>query len=235
MQQFMADLPAARVERVEKVFLKCAVDFAGPIKVKTSKLRNAKAVKGYIAIFVCFVTKAIHIELVGELTAESFVAALRRFVARRGRVSDISSDNGPNFVKSEKFLKELSKIELEQFQTTINNELLRLEIKWHFTPPASPHFNGLVEAAVKTTKYHLKRQIGDSALTVEEWTTLLCQIEAVANSRPICEMSNDPNDTTVLTPALFLNLTPMVMVPDEDLSESKSSYLTRWKQVQNLQ
>lgn len=234
MQQFMADLPAARVVESDKAFARCAVDFAGPIRVKTSKIRNAKIVKGYVAIFVCLVTKAMHIELVGDLTADSFVAALRRFVARRGRVTDITSDNGPNFVRTIKILEELSSIEMEQFEEALNNELLRQEIRWHYSPAASPHFNGLVEASVKTMKFHLKRQMGDIALTNEEWITVLCQIEAVANSRPICGMSDDPNDTTVLTPAHFLHTVPVAMVPDEDLSECRASYLTRWRLVQSL-
>lgn len=133
MQQFMADLPAARVEKIEKVFLKSAVDYAAPVRVRTSKLRNAKIVKGYIAIFVCMATKAIYIELVGNLTADSFVAALRRFVSRRGYVTDIKSDNGTNFVRTDKILDQLSAAELSKFNTEIHNELLnnishRLEV-----------------------------------------------------------------------------------------------------------
>lgn len=76
-------------------------------------------------------------------------------------------------------------------------------------------------------KFHLKREIGETALTESEWNTLLCQIEAVANSRPICELNNDPNDTTVLTPSHFLNMVPTLMVPDEDLDDYKTSYMTR--------
>lgn len=90
-QQIMADLPRSRVQVAEKAFIKSAVDFAGPVKIRASKLRNAKVVKGYISIFVCMTTKAIHIEPVGDLTADSFVAALRRFVARRGRVTDFGT------------------------------------------------------------------------------------------------------------------------------------------------
>jgi hypothetical protein len=234
MNQVMADLPAVRVEQTEKVFLKCAVDFAGPIQVKTSKIRAAKIVKGYIAIFVCMATKAMHIELVGDLTAESFIAALRRFVAKRGYVTDIYSDNGTNFVKSEKILQELSMEEKEQFMENLENVLLKHEIKWHFAPPASPHFNGLAEAAVKTTKYHIRRTINETPLTFEEWATLLAQIESIANSRPLCGLSSSPNDTMILTPAHFLQLQPVELIPNENIDECKTNYLSRWQTVQRL-
>lgn len=230
----MGDLPEARVNAVEKVFMKSAVDFAGPIKVKTSTLRNSKIQKGYIAIFVCMATKAVHIEPVCDLTAESFIAALRRLVARRGFITDIFSDNGTNFVKANKILSELSEQEQKEFESELSNEMLKHEVTWHFSPPGSPHFNGLAEAAVKSTKFHLKRAISDTALTFEELATLLCQIESIVNSRPICELSTDPNDTTALTPAHFLNLVPMEMTADMDLSDEKTNWLNRWQIIQKM-
>lgn len=231
--QIMADLPSSRVKMAEKAFIRSAVDFAGPIKVKASKLRNAKIVKGYISIFVCMTTRALHIELVGDLTAESFVAALRRFVARRGRITDLYSDNGTNFVGANKILKELSEREKDEFELQLSNELVSKEIDWHFAPPGSPTFNGLAEAAVKTTKHHLLRAIGQNALTFEELTTLLYQIESVVNMRPLCPMSNDPNELSVLTPAHFLNLVPTT-IPEENLEDTKANWLSRWQLVQRL-
>lgn len=232
-QQVMADLPQSRVQMAEKAFIRCAVDFAGPIKIKASKLRNAKIIKGYISIFVCMTTKALYIELVSDLTAESFIAALRRFVARRGRVTDIYSDNGTNFVRTNKILKELSEKEEAEFELALSNESVNSEIQWHFAPPGSPTFNGLAEAAVKTTKHHLMRTIGETVMTFEELSTLLYQIEAVVNMRPICPISSDPNELSALTPAHFLNLMPTA-IPEENLEETKINWLSRWQLIQRL-
>lgn len=231
-QQLMGNLPERRVNQPSKVFLHSAVDFAGPIYVKTSTLRASKTVKSYIAVFACMATKAIHLEAVGDLSAEKFIAALRRFIGRRGQVQSIHSDSGTNFVAANRLLHEMTENEKEQFDEKLNDELLRQNIEWHFVPPGSPHMNGLAEAAVKTMKFHLKRSMGELSFTFEELSTLLCQVEAVVNSRPLCELSSEPSEYESLTPAHFLNMTPSYDVPDDDFSETKSSYLNRWQRVQ---
>ncbi|GFV12101.1 integrase catalytic domain-containing protein [Trichonephila clavipes] len=82
-------------------------------------------------------------------------------------------------------------------------------IQWHFNPPATPHFGGLWEAGVKSLKSHLKRVVGNNILTHEEFFTLVTQVEAVLNSRPLCSLSEDPNDDLALTPAHFLTGSPL--------------------------
>lgn len=106
MEQYMADLPATRVNIVNKPFTNTAIDYTGAFFVKLSSVRGCKTQKAYIAIFVCMATKAIHLEAVTDLTADAFIAAFRRFVSRRGTVQNIFSDNGTNFVKSNKILLE---------------------------------------------------------------------------------------------------------------------------------
>lgn len=233
LSQLMGNLPQARVSVPKKVFENCAIDFAGPISTKSTKLRTGAIIKSYIAIFVCLATKALHIEAVSDLTADSFIAALRRCIGRRGKISNIYSDNGSNFVKANRILNELLEAQEEEFERELHEESIKLGIKWHFSPPASAHFNGLVEAAVKSTKYHLYRALQNVNVTFEELSTLLCQVESVLNSRPICELSADPNDLGALTPAQLLNVVTD-SVPEEDLSETKSNYLTRWELVQKL-
>ncbi|GFX24831.1 integrase catalytic domain-containing protein [Trichonephila clavipes] len=95
--QLMGNLPKHRVT-LERPFFSCGIDYAGPVLIKCNKGRGTKSTKGYIALFVCLATKAVHIEAVGDLTTESFIAALRRFSARRGAPCHIYSDNGTNFV-----------------------------------------------------------------------------------------------------------------------------------------
>ena len=93
----IGNLPVSRVTST-KPFLVCGVDYAGPILIKESRSRSRHLINSYIAMFVCFATKPIHLELVGDLTTESFMNSLRRLMARRGSVSDIYSDNATNFV-----------------------------------------------------------------------------------------------------------------------------------------
>ncbi|GFW79842.1 uncharacterized protein TNCV_3898431 [Trichonephila clavipes] len=76
-------------------------------------------------------------------------------------------------------------------------------IVWHFNPPATPHFGGLREAGIKSLKSHLKRVIGNTILTYEEFVTLVTKVEAILNSRPLTKISSDPNDY-ILTAAHFL-------------------------------
>ncbi|GFX24270.1 uncharacterized protein TNCV_1366491 [Trichonephila clavipes] len=107
--------------------------------------------------------------------------------------------------------------------------LSKEQIKWNFNPPSAPHFGGLWEAGVKSLKYHLKSVIGNSILSHEEFLTLVVQIEAVLNSRPICPLSNDPNDVETLTPAHFLVGSSLVAVPDPDYTEIPMNRLSRWQ------
>lgn len=233
MTQFMGILPTPRVN-IDKPFLNCGIDYAGPINIKTSKGRGHKSTKGYIALFICLATKAIHIELVSDLTAEGFIAAYRRFAARRGAVSNIYSDNATNFVKANKILQEHAAQEEAEFNSILYNELAKYETQWHFIPPASPHFGGLWEAGVKSVKTHLMKAIGQSTMTFEELSTLLHQIEASLNSRPLCALSSDPNDVSSLTPGHFLIGAPILAPPDTNMLDVQTNRLTRWQLIQKM-
>lgn len=200
-RQIMADLPRNRVIP-NRIFSHTGVDFAGPIFTKSyigrslGKYANINT-KSYIAIFVCLATKALHIELVSDLTSQKFIDAFKRFVARKGGVSDLYSDNGSNFVGADRILQD----HLKQLNDDplVQNYFARKGTTWHFNPPASPHHGGLWEAGVKSIKYHLRRLVRDLVFTFEEMTTILSQIEACLNSRPLCSISDDLNDMNYLT------------------------------------
>lgn len=230
----MGNLPAHRVVSA-RAFENCGVDYCGPILIKEGTLRNNKIVKAYIAIFVCLATKAVHIELVGNLSSESFLAALNRMMSRRGKIQHIYTDNGTNFVGANNELKELYRI--FQSQTT-NSKLIdntSLEgITWHFIPPNSPHFGGIWEAGVKAIKYHLKRVVGNAKLTYEALYTVLVQIEAVLNSRPITPLSNDPSDLSALTPAHLLIGDTISTTAEPDLLHIKTNRLSIWQHIKQL-
>ncbi|XP_018368765.1 PREDICTED: uncharacterized protein LOC108764860 [Trachymyrmex cornetzi] len=153
-------------------FLRVGIDYAGPILVRTSKGRGHSASKAFIAIFVCFSSKAVHLEAVSDYTAEAFLAVLRRFTSRRDLCSDIYSDCGINFSGADEQLREMLGVSSSDGRR-IAHAASSEGIHWHFNPPSAPHFGGLWEAAVKSTKYHLRRVIGETRLTFEVMSTLL--------------------------------------------------------------
>lgn len=202
-QQIMGNLPSVRLN-VTRPFKHSGVDYAGPISIKNSNLRSASTSKGYICLFVCMVTKAIHLEAVSDLTSTAFLAAFRRFTSRRGACTDMYSDCGTNFVGASKELQVLYHKNKKSLPEDLHQALSLNCTNWHFIPPASPNFGGLWEAGVKSVKFHLKRIINDRILNFEELTTLLCQIESCLNSRPLCPLSSDPSDVTLLRQRIFL-------------------------------
>lgn len=230
--QLMGDLPEARITPA-RPFLNSGIDFAGPLQVLMSKGRGAKTRKAYIAIFVCMATKAIHLELVGDLTSESFIGAFNRFVARRGRCAHIWSDHGRNFVGANKELHSAWKEANLSLPGHLADTLAADGTQWHFIPPYSPNFGGLWEAAVKSTKFHLKR-ILDTHLTYEELTTILCQIEACLNSRPLVPVDSADTELEILTPGHFLIGEAPITIPNPNLSEVNMNYLSRWQLCQRL-
>lgn len=229
----LGNLPANRIE-ASLPFIFTGVDYAGPFMIRDKKGRGFKLQKAYICLFVCYSSKAIHLELVSDLTKEAFIASLRRFVSRRGRPAEIHSDNGTNFVGANNELQELSKF-LQQAQEPIVQNLAQDGIKWKFIPPHSPHFGGLWEAGVKSAKFHIKRVMGNAQLTFEEFYTLLTQIESVLNSRPLTPMSSDPNDLLPICPSHFLIGRSLTSVVNPDVRHIPDNRLSNYQRLQQLQ
>ncbi|XP_073942495.1 uncharacterized protein [Choristoneura fumiferana] len=229
--QFMGQLPSVRVNQ-HRAFLNSGVDYAGPIAIRTSKGRGHQATKGYICLFVCMSTRAIHLEAVTDLTSQAFIAAFRRFVARRGHCQHLWSDNGTNFVGAAKDLKDLFLSGKNNVAQEVAELLANDGTTWHFIPPKMPSHGGLWEAGVQSAKKHLARVNKDTKLTYEEMATLLAQIEACLNSRPLCLMDN----TTVLplTPGHFLVGEPLIGVPDATYEHKQVGLLTRWQLIQKM-
>ncbi|XP_044594067.1 uncharacterized protein LOC123271736 [Cotesia glomerata] len=105
---------------------------------------------------------------------------------------------------------------------------------WKFNPPGAPHFGGKWEVAVKSIKFHLRRTIGDSLLTLEQYSTLLAQIEAILNSRPLTPLNEDPADLAVLTPGHFLIGQSLTAIPEPSLTDLQPARLSHWEQVQQM-
>ncbi|GFS50354.1 integrase catalytic domain-containing protein [Trichonephila clavipes] len=160
-----ASLPEERV-RMSAVFETTGVDLAGPL------LQNCDKV--WIIIFTCVVYRAIHFERISDISTQSFLLALRRFISRRGRVKTIYSYNGTNFVG-------------------LNNELQNIDwsaiiahsdfkrISWHFNPPTTAWW----ERVVRMPKELLKRNLGKASLQYDEPHTIECECEALPFEGPL--------------------------------------------------
>lgn len=228
-QPQMSTLPAWRVQP-HRPFSFVGMDYGGPFIVKESRRRNSRTNKAYLALFVCLSVKAIHLEIVSDISTEAFLAAFDRFTARRGIPCEIHSDCGTNYVGAARQLKALFK---EQATQEILNS--RTECQWKFNPPAAPHFGGIWEAAIKSSKTHLKKVIGAQVLTMEELTTLVIRIEGILNSRPISTLSSDPNDVSALTPGHFLIGQPLAAIPNRNVVDIPMNRLNRWQLIQQAQ
>ena len=139
----MGQLPFARVTP-DIVFSNVSVDYAGPVLIKLGAVRRPTVAKAYIAVFVSLSVKAVHLELVSNLSTEAFLACLRRFVLRRGKPTTIWNDHGTNFIGANRQLKDLytflRKCETED---SIMSFCGAEGIDWSYIPEKVPHFGGL--------------------------------------------------------------------------------------------
>ncbi|XP_036145841.1 uncharacterized protein LOC118646627 [Monomorium pharaonis] len=230
--QLMGDLPKARVSTPSRPFSHCGVDYAGPVQTRASAGRGITSRKAYIAVFICLATRAIHLELVGDYSTPSFLNAYLRFCSRRGLPSAMYSDNGTTFVGADRELHSAYQHALRdpdfQSKTACDN------VSWHFIPPSAPHFGGLWEAGVRSMKHHLHRILDRTTLSFEEFTTLLCRIEACLNSRPIAPLSDSFDDYESLTPGHFLIGSALNVPPEPSLLQLNENRLSRWQLIRHL-
>ncbi|XP_076660965.1 uncharacterized protein LOC143364560 [Halictus rubicundus] len=230
----MGNLPSARVTEA-RPFTNTGVDYCGPFYIKERRHRNRNRIKVYVAVFVCLAVKAIHLELVSDLTTEAFIAALRRFIARRGFCVSLHSDNGTNFVGAQNKLKELRELlKSDDHNQKVQTFLADKSIEWNFIPPRAPHFGGLWEAAVKSFKYHLTRVAGTDLFTFEDLNTLIIEIESILNSRPLTPISTDPNDLLAITPGHFLIGDSLTSLRERDFTDTPTNRLSSWQHIQQI-
>ncbi|GBO10230.1 hypothetical protein AVEN_167601-1, partial [Araneus ventricosus] len=225
--QIMGNLPKERVTPTS-AFTNCGIDFCGPFLIKFKNQRKGIYSKIYVAIFICLSTKAIHLETVSDLSSEAFIASLKRFIARR-KMAMIITDNATNFKGAKSELNRLFNL-IRKPDECLANYLSSERINWKLIPPRSPNFGGLWEAGVKSFKYHLKRTIGLYKVTLEEFDTIIIQIEGILNSRPLSPLSSDINEYEVLTPAHFLIGRPITAIPEPEIINISDNKLSRWQQ-----
>ena len=185
----MAPLPAFRVSEAPP-FSSVGIDFAGPLYCKTKKGMT----KCYIALFSCSTTRAVHLELVYDLSTPTFILCLRRFCARRGTPTVIVSDNAKTFKAASKLLKKLK--EDQAFQGYLGNK----RIQWKFNLERSPWWGGHFERLVGQVKRCLRKVLGNARLSFDELFTVLTEVENTLNSRPLTYDYDEPG-VEMLTPS----------------------------------
>ena len=239
----MAPLPEDRVtERLP--FEVIGVDFTGPVYISETKqtmkrtkkrpvemVKTTTTSKGYIALTTCAVTRAVHLELVPDMTTDAFIRSFRRFTSRRGQCSVIYSDNAATYKAAEKGVHRCYEIlNSKPFQ----DYLAEKEVHWKYICPLSPWWGGFWERLMKTIKTPLKKALSNSFLTYDELTTVLQEVEAMVNSRPLTPVTDDPDDLRYLTPANFLIGRSTINLPVRPLkSADVNPNLTR-KQLNKL-
>lgn len=150
----------------------------------------------YGALYTCLVSRAIHIELLFDLTADCFMMSLRNLINLRGYVKFMQSDNGTNIVGADKELKKA----LYEFHDQLGERIALLEIEWHFNPPESPHFGGAWERLIGVTKTCLERVLKERFPREDTLRSALTEVTNVVNSRPYTDIPLDSTEAEPLTP-----------------------------------
>ena len=233
-QQITAPLPRDRITE-SPPFEVTGVDFAGPLYVKVS----GALTKAYITLFTCAVTRAVHLELVSSQSTEHFLLALKRFIARRGLCKVIYSDNAKTFKRADQDMKEL-------WRSIKDPQLLEYfsqrGISWRFIAERAAWWGGFWERLVRSVKTCLRKVLGRASLSFEELTTILTEVEATLNSRPLTFVNNDPDEPQPLTPAHFLVGKRLTSLPPKQLLAASGNNTTlnreemtkRWRYRQRL-
>lgn len=213
-----AALPNYRTEFTEP-FSATGVDFAGPLLYKSGKNKKNKA---YIALFTCSSTRAVHLSLCKDMTADEFKKVLKEFVARRGSPSLIVSDNALTFKATKKWLATLLK------DDDLYNYLAVNDIEWRFNMSRSPWWGGFFERLIGIMKTSLSKTIGKALLKFEELEDALLDVEVFMNNRPLCYMGEE-YEAPVITPNILLRGQPTWFMEEnaEQLDDDERETMTK--------
>jgi hypothetical protein len=228
----MADLPPERFA-TDGPFSYTGVDMFGPFYVKEGR----KQIKRFVQLFTCLSSRAIHIESTSSVDTDSFIQALRRFVARRGSVREIISDNGTNFVGANNEWKRAYK---SMNHNQISDFLLSKScdwIEWKRTPPKASHMGGVWERQIRTVRSVLSALLREhsSSLNDESFRTLLAEAECIVNSRPLTvEDLDDPTSLPISPNTILTTKTKVVLPPPGEFQKADIYCRKRWRHVQHL-
>ena len=229
IEQKMADLPKDRVTPAPP-FSHTGVDLFGPYYVKEGR----KVIKRYGVLFTCLASRAIHLETANTLETDSFLNALRRFIARRGNVKVLRCDNATNFRGAERELRECLN---ELQQDVVHEYLLKHQIQWKFNAPTASHQGGAWERQIRTVRKVLGPLLVKygERLDDESLRTLFTELECIINSRPLTTVSDSADDLVPLSPDHLLKMKSAVTAPPPgDFGENDVYLRKRWRTVQYL-
>lgn len=225
-----APLPPSRAEMPFKPFKMTGVDYMGPISIKMETGEQ----KVWVALFTCAVVRAVHLEVVEDLSASSCLSALRRFMALHGTPSLIVSDNALAFKKASRCLNALWKSLRSE---TVQNYFGHKGINWDFNIPRAPWWGGFFERMIGVTKTCLRRSMKAQKLSLMNFITLLHEIAAIINQRPLTRVTTEIDEPQALTPAQFLSpVVPLTLPPGQlaSLGGKPDGLLKLWKQRERI-
>ncbi|XP_062714353.1 uncharacterized protein LOC134291085 [Aedes albopictus] len=192
----MAPLPEQRLTAYVRPFSYVGIDYMGPLEVTVGRHKE----KRYVAVFTCLVVRAIHLEIAFDLSTDSCIMAIKRFVRKRGSPLEIFSDNGTNFVGASRQLKE----QIQRINESCAETFTDAHTKWSFNPPSAPHMGGVWERMVRSVKDGMKAIDDGRKLTDEVLLTVLAEVEGFVNARPLTYMPVDRENLEAITPNHFL-------------------------------
>ena len=225
--QIMAPLPTSRLKPSLRVFVRSAVDFAGPIF--TDQGRRKRCEKRNLCLFTCLATRAVHLEMAYGLDTDAFLNAFYRMASHRGLPEEMYSDNGTNFKGADAELKSLLR---ELDENKIYQSIANKGVTWHLNPSLAPHFGGVQETMIKSTKKAIKAILGKTDINDKELTTAMIGAEGLINSRPLTYQSANPADDVPLTPNHFLHGQVGGQFAPTSCDETDYNLRKRWRRIQ---
>lgn len=230
-EQLMADLPPERLKACPP-FTYVGLDVFGPWHITTRRTRGVQPEsKRWAILFCCMSSRAVHIEVIASMDTSSCINALRRFFAIRGPAKQLRSDCGTNFIGA---CRELG-MSADQPDTAVQRYLHQQGCSWVFNPPHASHMGGSWERLIGVARRILESMLLENGtrLTHEVLCTLMAEVAAIMNARPLVPVSNDPEDPFILTPSMLLTQKVSTPPPPGDFTD-RDLLTKQWRQVQAL-
>ena len=229
-----APLPSLRTDDPSP-FKAVSVDLFGPMvvhhKCEYQECPHPRNQNVHGALFTCFHSRAVHLEVVDSTGTEAFLNAFRSFTARRGIPSTMYSDNAKGFKAASKEVRALYR---SINWNTVKDDGIKKSIEWFFSTERAPHQNGLCERLVRTVKTPLRTAIGAARLTRNQLAIIMTEIEAVVNNRPLCVTSNSPEEISPITPMELINGRKLEQLPDPNNRKNVTSFVHLWRKRQAI-
>ncbi|KIH53908.1 integrase core domain protein [Ancylostoma duodenale] len=219
----MPSLPPERVNR-SRPFQKVGLDYLGPLYYRDTFHTKAKV---WVCLFTCMATRAVHLEVVLDNTVQEFLLAFRRFVARRGTPDYVLSDNATTFRSASDTLHVIyTRAAVEK----LTSEFTKRKITWKFITPLSPWKGGFYERLVGLFKSAFRKSVRRTLLPLQQFQTLVFEIEAVLNARPLLSIRDTCTAPHVLKPIDFISPEVDLEIPpsERSLASFPSHRLAGW-------